>query len=332
MTDNNNSKITIEGRKIGYGEPCFIIAEIGINHNGDPKIAHEMVDAIADAGADCVKFQTFHAEEFVNDPDDTYEYVSQGETVSESMLAMFQRLEFGRDEFASLFSHTRDRGLIPLSTPTDQTAVDLLDELSADAFKIGSDDLVYTPFLRYVAGKGKPMIISTGMARAHDVDRAVATIVEVGDPGLIILHCVSLYPTPDEALNLAKIRTLQQRYNHLIGYSDHSWGINAALAAVAMGAVLLEKHFTLDRNMAGPDHQFSSNPGELTELVKEVRRLEAGMGSGALVLTPSEQEMADLCHRSVVAARDMEIGHIIAEADLAYRRPGTGLKPYVADD
>jgi N,N'-diacetyllegionaminate synthase len=325
---DNNLNISIEGREVGPEKPCFIIAEVGVNHNGDPELAHKMIDAIADAGADCVKFQTFHAEEFVNNPDDTYEYVSQGEKVSESMLEMFKRLEFGYDEFESLFEHVRRRGLIPMSTPTDKRAVDLLEKLGSNAFKIGSDDLVYTPFLEYVAGKGLPMIISTGMAESEDIERAVATIAGTGNKNLMILHCVSLYPTPCDALNLNKIKSLQTKFDLPIGYSDHSWGMTSALGAVALGAVILEKHFTLDRNMAGPDHAFSSDPGELAQLVKEVRYLEAGLGNGTLGRTEQETEMAELCHRSIVAARDIKANQTISLEDIGYQRPGTGLKPY----
>ena len=182
------------GHQVGPGHPCFIVAEIGVNHNGDPDTALTMIDAIADAGADSVKFQTFSAEEFCNGPEETYEYVSQGKVVKESMLAMFQRLELKREEFARLFDHARDRGLIPLSTPTDRGAVDLLECLDAGAFKIGSDDLVYTPFLEYVASKGRPMIVSTGMADAAEIGRAVEAIRAGGNDRILLLHCVSQYP------------------------------------------------------------------------------------------------------------------------------------------
>ncbi len=253
--------IEIEGRRIGPGEPAFIIVEVGVNHNGDPELARRMVDAIAESGADCVKFQTFCAEEFCNSPDETYTYKSQGKEVTESMLAMFQRLEFKREEFAGLFEHARKRGLIPLSTPTDRGAVDLLDGLGAQAFKVGSDDLVYSPFLEYVAAKGKPVIISTGMADAADVDRAVAAIQGAGNDRIVILHCVSLYPTPEDKVNLRKIETLRGLHPEaVIGFSDHSQGATACLGAVALGACVLEKHFTLDKNLPGPDHWFSADP------------------------------------------------------------------------
>jgi len=323
--------IGIEKRVIGTGLPCFIIAEVGVNHNGDPDIARKMVDAIADAGADCVKFQTFSADEFVNSPDEIYEYFSQGKKVKESMLEMFRRLELRMDEFAGLFEHARKQGLIPLSTPTDRPAVDLLDDLGAGAFKVGSDDLVYTPFLQYIAKKNKPVIISTGMANAADIDRAVNTILDTGNEQIIILHCVSLYPTPEKEVNLRKISTLRSMYDFPIGFSDHSAGITAILGAVTLGACVLEKHFTLDKNMPGPDHWFSADPDELMSLVREVRRLESNLGYGRMWPSKAEQEMADVCRRSIVTAKDVLKGQIITEADLACKRPGTGLLPYEAD-
>jgi N-acetylneuraminate synthase/N,N'-diacetyllegionaminate synthase len=272
--------IRIGDRPVGRGHPALIIAEVGVNHNGDLDTALKMVDAVAQAGADCVKFQTFSAEEFINDSNETYEYVSQGKVVRESMLEMFRRLELKREAFAALFKRARERGLIPLSTPTDRQAVDLLGELGAPAYKVGSDDLVYTQFLDYVARKGKPMIISTGMATAKDVERAVETIRQAGNDQHVILHCVSLYPTPENEVNLRKVETLREQYGNLVGFSDHSWGITAALGAVALGACVIEKHFTLDRNMSGPDHRFSADPAELKSLVSEIRRLESNLGTG----------------------------------------------------
>ena len=330
MTDPQQT-MDIDGRTIGNGAPCFVIAEVGVNHNGDLDTALAMVDAIADAKADCVKFQTFSADEFVNNPDETYEYISQGKVVRESQLAMFRRLELKRSEFSRLFGHARERGLIPLSTPTDRAAVDLLDDLGAGAFKIGSDDLVYTPFLEYVGSKGKPVIISVGMADADDIDRALEAIGKSGNQQVCILHCVSLYPTPDAQVNLRKIGALMDRYRCPIGFSDHSDGITAALGAVVLGACVIEKHFTLDRNMVGPDHRFSADPAELAELVAGVHRMEDMLGNGAIIPASGEMEMRPIARRSIVAARDLPEGHLISEQDLAYQRPGTGLMPYDTD-
>jgi sialic acid synthase SpsE len=210
--------------------------------------------------------------------------------------------------------------------------VDLLDSLGAQAFKVGSDDLVYTPFLEYVARKGKPMIISSGMADAADVDRAVFTIQGAGNDRIVVLHCVSLYPTAEDKVNLRKIATLRALQPEvLVGFSDHSSGITACLGAVALGACVLEKHFTLDKNLPGPDHWFSADPEELSGLVREVRRLEANLGSGGMRPSSEERKMASLARRSIVAARDLPAGSVLTEADLAFKRPGTGLMPYEVD-
>ena len=319
MTD-----VVIEGRRIAPDEPCFVIAEVGVNHNGNVETALAMVDAIAEAGADCVKFQTFKADEFVSNPDETYEYISQGKTVRESQLEMFRRLELKREEFAKLFQRARDRGLVPLSTPADRAAVDLLDGLQAGAFKIGSDDLVYTPFLEYVASKGKPIILSTGMADLEDVARAVETVRRIGNDRIV----VSLYPTPIDSLNLRRIPELAQRFGDPVGFSDHSDGIQAALAAVALGATVVEKHFTLDRNMPGPDHRFSADPRQLADMVAAIRTCEASLGSPEIVPAEGEVEMREIARRSIVARRDLQPGETISADDLAYQRPGSGLMPY----
>jgi N,N'-diacetyllegionaminate synthase len=324
-------EINLGDRKIGHAHPCFIIAEVGVNHNGDVDVAMDMIDAIADSGADCVKFQTFDAEEFINNPDETYEYLSQGKVVRESQLAMFKRLELKRNEFKKLFERAREKGLVPLSTPTDRSAADLLEDLGVHAFKIGADDLVYTPFLQYVGKKGKPIFISVGMADAEDIDRALESIQNSGNNQVCILHCASIYPTPDSSVNLKKITALMQRYNNPIGFSDHSRGINAALGAVALGACVVEKHFTLDQNMPGPDHHFSSNPVELTDLVSGIRRMEDALGSPAIVPADGELEMRKIARRSIVATRNLPAEHVITEDDLAYQRPGTGLMPYEKD-
>lgn len=324
-------KIKVDDKPIGPGLACFVIAEVGVNHNGDANIAHKMIDSIADAGADCVKFQTFSATEFVNGDNEIYEYISQGKTVRESQLAMFTRLELKRDVFAQLFEHARKRGLIPLSTPADKEACDLLESLNVGGYKIGSDDLIYSPFLKYVATKNKPIIISSGMADEEEIQRALDTIQSEGNDQVCILHCVSLYPTPNEEVNLMKIPAMHKRFNCPVGFSDHSDGITAALGAVALGACVVEKHFTLDKNMAGPDHRFSANPEELSQMVIEIRRMESNLGSPDIMPTAGEMEMREIARRSIIVIRDLPIGHVITFDDLAFQRPGTGLMPYEAE-
>jgi len=323
--------INIDGRSIGPGHPCFVIGEIGINHNGNPETVLRMIDAIADAGADCVKFQTFKAEGFLSNSEDTYEYKSQGKVVVESMMEMFKRVEIPYAEFSGFFDHARRRGLIPLSTPTDFEAVDVLDEMGVGAFKVGSDDIVFTPFLKYIARKGKPVIISGGMADAADIERGIAAIRDTGNDNIIVLHCVSEYPAPDKSLNLLKIAAIRERFPVAVGFSDHSQGYAAAAAAAALGASVIEKHFTLDRNMPGPDHWFAADPEELTNLVAAVRKTETMMGDPGLKPTPREVEMADISRRSIVANGALPVGHILVEDDVVFQRPGTGLLPYQID-
>jgi N-acetylneuraminate synthase/N,N'-diacetyllegionaminate synthase len=327
---NMTKTVEIEGRKIGPGNPCFIVGEIGINHNGDPQRAMEMIDAIADAGADCVKFQTFRAQEFLADESLTYTYCSQGEEITESQMEMFQRCEFDWSEFEGLFTHVRERGLIPLSTPTDRDAIDFLEEMGVGAFKVGSDDIVYTPFLGYIARKGKPVIISSGMADAGDIKRAVKAIEEAGNDQIIVCHCVSEYPTPEEHVNLRKISELGKLLEHPVGFSDHSQGLTAAMGAVAMGACYFERHFTLDKELPGPDHWFAADPEDMKSLVTGIRQMEQNLGAGTLRVSDEEEEMKQLARRSIVAAVDLEAGHVIRDDDLAYQRPGTGLMPYEA--
>jgi N,N'-diacetyllegionaminate synthase len=324
-------KISVDGRSISPEQACFIIAEVGVNHNGDSDTAHKMIDSIADAGADCVKFQTFSATEFVNDDNEIYEYVSQGKTVRESQLAMFTRLELKREVFAKLFEHSRQRGLIPLSTPADKGAADLLEGLDVGGYKIGSDDLVHTPFLKYVATKDKPVILSSGMADGEDIQRALDTIQSTGNDQVCVLHCVSLYPTPDGDVNLMKIPAIRKRFGCLVGFSDHSDGVTAALGAIALGACVVEKHFTLDKNMAGPDHRFSANPEELSRMVIEIRRMEAILGRPDIKPTVGERKMREIARRSIVVAHDLPAGHVISFDDLVFQRPGTGLMPYDAE-
>ena len=325
---SNSKNIDIKGRTIGPGSPCFIIAEAGVNHNGDIMLAQEMIDAASEAGADCIKFQTFKAEEFVSEATDIFEYVSQGETVRESQLEMFKRLEIEYSKFEGLFKRAEKKGLIPLSTPADRTGADLLFNLGAGAYKIGSDDLIHTPFLEYVAKKQRPMILSTGMADKKDIDRAIKVIRSIGQNDICLLHCTSIYPTPLEEINLRKILTFQKEYNLPVGFSDHSEGILAALGAVALGASVIEKHFTLDKNLSGPDHHFSMDPDELCQLVKNTRGLELSIGRAEIAPTPGELQMRKIARRSIVAASNLKEGHVLTIDDLGFQRPGSGLPPY----
>ena len=317
----------IGNRLLKPGSVPYVVAEIGVNHNGELSLAKKTIDAAVEAGADAVKFQTFRAEEFMADHEMTYEYESGGERVSESMYEMFKRLELPKSWHEELQAHAHAKGLEFLSSAADPASVDLLIALGTPALKIASEDLINLPLLEYVAERHVPVILSTGMANQTEIDQAVAILREGGCTDLLLLHCISLYPTPDEEANLLRMTSLRDRYGTLVGFSDHTLGCEAAIGAVALGAVLIEKHFTLDRALPGPDHALSSDPTELTELVASVRKVAKQLGSPDLVPSPGEQTARQQFRRSVVAAVDIPKGAIITQEMLCLKRPGTGIPP-----
>ncbi|MCG8637442.1 MAG: N-acetylneuraminate synthase family protein [Desulfobacterales bacterium] len=317
----------IGSRMIGEGHPCFIIAEAGINHNGDLDIAGKMVDAAVDCGVDALKFQTFTASEFVGDKSEVYTYETQGKKVSESMLDMFARHEFRAGEWREIADYCRQKGIIFFSTPQDRDNLALLNRIGVPAIKVGSDDLVNLPLIRAYAGHGLPMILSTGMGYLDEIESAVKTVLDQNS-NLALLHCTSQYPTPLQDLNLSKITELKRRFpNTVTGFSDHSSGCEAAVMSVALGAKIFEKHFTLDRNMYGPDHRFSSDPAEMASLVRRIRETETSLGSPELSPTEKEKDMRNICHRTIVAVKDIQEGEIIRQDMIALKRPAKGLYP-----
>ena len=320
-------KITIN-RYIGHDEPCFIVAEVGINHNGDVILAKKMIDVAKECGVDAVKFQTFRAEEFVSNPDEAYTYKSQGKLVTESMLEMFKRYEFSEGEWKEIFNYCKNMNIICFSTPQNPSDLDfLLKIVDLSIIKVGSDDLTNLELLKYYASKNKPMIISTGMAFISEIEDAVEIIREKGNNDLVVLHCISSYPTEAEEVNLRKMLTIRQAFDVVAGFSDHTVGTIAATAAVALGAKVIEKHFTLDKKLPGPDHWFSSDPKELSQLVQAIRYTEKSLGNYIIKPTPKEMEMRKIARRSIVAARDIKKGEVITPEALCVKRPGTGLPP-----
>jgi N-acetylneuraminate synthase/N,N'-diacetyllegionaminate synthase len=320
-------KIT-NNRYIGNDEPCFIVAEVGINHNGDVNSVKKMIDVAKKCGVDAVKFQTFKAEEFVSNPDETYTYKSQGREVTESMLEMFKRYEFSEREWKDIFSYCKNINIICFSTPQNPSDLDfLLKIVNLSIIKVGSDDLTNLELLKYYASKNKPMIISAGMSFISEIEDAVEIIREKGNNDLVVLHCISSYPSEPEEVNLKKMLTIRQAFDVIVGFSDHTLGTIAATAAVALGAKLIEKHFTLDKNLPGPDHWFSSDPKELSQLVQAIRYTEKSLGSYIIKPTPKEIEMRKIARRSIVAARDIKKGEVITLEALSVKRPGTGLPP-----
>ena len=320
-------RIKIENRYIGENEPRFIIAEAGVNHNGDIELAKKLVDIAAESGADAIKFQTFKAENVAIKNAPKAEYQVKNTNSDESQYDMIKKLELSEEEFRELHRYARKKGIIFLSTPFDFESADFLEELGVPAFKVSSTDLTNLPFLEYIAEKGKPIILSTGMGTLGEIEEAVSTIKNTGNEDIILLHCITSYPAKFESLNLRAIQTLKEAFKLPVGFSDHSLGIYAPIAAVALGAVVIEKHFTLDKNLPGPDHKASLNPCELKEMIRGIRLIEKALGDGIKRPTPEEEEIKKIARRSIVAKVDIPKGAIITKDMITFKRPGTGLPP-----
>lgn len=318
-------------RSIGAGEACFIAAEIGINHNGDMELARRMIVAAAEAGADAVKFQNYRTEDFVTDRTLLHRYTQAGREVVESQYEMFKRCELAPGALVRLAQIARDCGLEFFSTPTSVDGIAELIAAGATLVKNGSDFLTQLGLVRAMAASGLATVLSTGMATVAEIDDAVNAFRAGGGKELVLLHCTSSYPTPAPQVHLRKIRTLAQRYGCPIGLSDHSLGVHAALGAVSLGAAFVEKHFTIDRELPGPDQRMSCDVSELRELVRGVRELEAMLGSDELGPTPSEAAARANFRLSCVAGRELVAGSTLEPDSIVFRRPGTGLPPKALD-
>lgn len=320
------SAVEIAGRTVGDGAPVLVIAEVGVNHDGEREQALALIDAAAEAGADAVKFQTFKADALVTEDAPLAEYQRRSQAQS-GQAEMLRRLELGEDDFAALAAHARERGLLFLSTPFDEASAAVLDRIGVPAIKTGSGELTNLPFLAALAARGLPMIVSTGMATLEEVRAAVEAIRAAGDPPLALLHCVSSYPAPAEQANLRAIGTLAGAFGLPTGWSHHCLEDEVALAAVAHGACMVEAHLTLDRALPGPDHAMSMEPGAFGALVRGIRLVEAALGDGRKVPQPVERDVAAVARRSVVTARALRAGEPLALADLTTKRPSGGLDP-----
>lgn len=318
---------SIGNRSVGGGARCFIIAEAGVNHNGDERLAMELVAAAAAAGADAVKFQTFRTSALVTAAARQCAYQTANTGRDGAQEAMLRALELDDAVFARLQAEAARLGLAFLSTPFDWGSAEMLHRLGVDAFKLGSGELTNLPYLARLAALGRPLIISTGMSTLDEVEDAAACVRAAGDPPVAWLHCVSSYPAPEAQSNLRAMHSLRTALGGPVGMSDHSPGSAVSIAAVALGAQLLEKHLTLDRRLPGPDHAASVEPAELAELVRQVRLAESALGDGIKRPMPSELDTAAQARRSLVAARDLVAGTILCESDLAAKRPAGGLPP-----
>jgi N,N'-diacetyllegionaminate synthase len=322
--------IPCRDRFIGPEYPCFIAAEIGLNHNGQMDLAFQTIEAAAAAGADAVKFQNYRTEDFLSDDQLKYEYTSNGVQVIESQYEMFKRCELSGDQLTQLRDRADACGVILFSTPTGEEGVADLVRIGAPLIKNGSDFLTNLPLIAHMARTGIPTVLSTGMSTFEEIEDAVRAFRGAGGQDLILLHCTSAYPTPDEETNLRRIPTLVQHFDCPVGFSDHTWGTSAAAAAVTLGACFVEKHFTLDKQLPGPDHGFSSDPDEFRELVVGIRRTECQLGSPSIEPTGSELGNRDGFRLSCVAVRDLPAGHRLTDRDIGFRRPGGGVPPKLA--
>jgi N-acetylneuraminate synthase/N,N'-diacetyllegionaminate synthase len=324
--------IRVAGREIGSSAPCFVIAEAGVNHNGDIALAHQLIDAAVDASADAIKFQTFDAASLASPRALKAEYQVRTSRPEESQLEMLRGLELPRAAYPKLIAHAHEKNLIFLSSPFDESSADYLEQLDLPAFKIASGEITNLPFLSHIARKGRLMLVSTGMCEFEEVARAMDEIERHGNPPVALLHCVSCYPALPEDCNLLAMQTLRTRFGVPVGWSDHTIQNSIAVAAVALGASLLEKHLTLEKKMQGPDHQMSLEPGEFKSLMISVREVERALGDGTKRPAHRERNTAIAARKSLCAARDLFPGEILRQDDFDARRPGDGISPARRDE
>ena len=318
--------VNIGDRPVGEGAPVYIIAEAGSNHDQELDQARRLIDVAAAAGADAVKFQTFTSDKIVAETTTRAKYLDDVLPPDQTMSDLFRKLELPHEWHAELKRHAEDQGLDFLSTPFDHEAVDLLDELGVKAFKVATYELWHLPLIRDIASRGKPIICSTGMANLADIQEAVDTVAATGNDQLILLHCVVNYPPPFSDLNLRAIETIRRAFGVPVGWSDHTPGWLAPVIATALGAAVVEKHFTTDRTRSGPDHRFALEPDELRSMVAAIRDTEAALGSGIKRRARAEDDLYTTARRSLFAARSMDAGETVREEDVAILRPGTGIE------
>jgi N,N'-diacetyllegionaminate synthase len=325
--------IKIDNQKLqNYGKP-FIVAEAGINHNGELIKALKMIEVAKQAGVDAVKFQTFKAEEFCGDKTQMFTYQSQGKKVTESMYEMFKRYEFQYNDWVAIKKKCDEENILFLSTPQNRSDLDLLLSLDLQAIKVGSDDFTNLPLLENYSSTKLPMIVSCGMSDLKEVHQALDSIGFFNGYPTILLLCTSQYPTPSEDVNLLKLKTLASTFPDLVlGFSDHTKGSLASSLAVGFGAVFFEKHFTLDNNLAGPDHWFSENPKSLKNWVNSINQSYLMMGDSTVRPTAKELEMRKLARRSIVVLKDIIKGEQLTEENIGLRRAGNGLPPKLLKD
>lgn len=310
----------------------FIIAEAGVNHNGDLRIAEEMIDIAVKAGADAVKFQTFTAQNLVCMNAKKANYQLETTNQSESQFEMLKKLELTLDMHKRLIEYCNQKNIMFMSTPFDLESIDMLVQLGISIIKIPSGEITNYPYLKRIGSTGLRVILSTGMSSLDEVKEAIKVLKENGSTDITVLHCNTEYPTPMKDVNLDAMITLERTLGIAVGYSDHTKGIEIPIAAVALGAKIIEKHFTLDESMEGPDHKASIEPEELVEMVKAIRNVELALGNGVKESSESEKKNIEIVRKSIVAARRIKKGEIFSEDNITTKRPGTGISPMKWND
>ena len=312
----------------------FIIAEAGVNHNGSIELAYKLIDIAVEAGADAVKFQTFKAENLVTKSADKADYQKQTTDESESQFEMIKKLELDFDIHKKLINYCKEKDIMFLSTPFDHESIDLLNELQLQIFKIPSGEITNLPYLRHIGSLNKIVFLSTGMSNLQEVGDALTVLINSGTlkENITVLHANTMYPTPMEDVNLNAMQTIHKEFGVAVGYSDHTLGIEVDIAAVAMGASIIEKHFTLDKAMEGPDHKASLEPEELKAMVSAIRNIEKALGSNEKILSPSEEVNINIVRKSIVASCPIRKGELLSEKNISTKRPGTGISPMKWDE
>jgi N,N'-diacetyllegionaminate synthase len=305
----------------------FIIAEAGVNHNGNLNLAKELIDVAKEAGADAIKFQTFISEKVVSRYAPKAEYQNIYTSSKESQLDMVKKLELSFDQFRELDKYCKAKEIEFLSTAFDSISIDFLNSLDMKRWKIPSGEITNLPYLIKIAKLHKPVFLSTGMSTMEDIKAALSILKENGAGDITVLHCTTEYPTPFKDVNLNAMNTIMKMFNIPVGYSDHTKGIEVSIAAVALGATIIEKHFTLDRNMEGPDHKASLEPHELKAMISAIRNVEASLGSGVKKPAPSEQKNMTIARKSIVANCKIKKGEVFTENNITVKRPGNGISP-----
>jgi N,N'-diacetyllegionaminate synthase len=321
--------MNIKDKKIGPGNPVFFIAEAGVNHNSSMDLARQLIDAAAAAGADAVKFQTFKTENIItpNAPKSTYHIQTTGSDKEQTWFELLKTQELTREMHVALIKYCEEKNILFLSTPYDNDSADLLEELGVPAFKIASTDTNNIPFLKYVARKGLPMILSSAMCTMEEVIQAVEAVREEGLQEVAMLQCTGNYPAKLEDSHLNVMNTYRDKLQCVIGYSDHTLELINPIAATAMGASIYEKHITIDKTLPGPDHRMALDPEELKETIRVIRQSEGAMGNSHKQILESEKENRNKLRKSIVANTDIPAGTIITEKMIAVKRPGGGLEP-----